>query len=128
WGPTRLYRFDADSLAVQMDSLNARLRSMLRDSLGSGVSFRYLEPGALLRDSAWVRMGQRGNPAAILRSFSLDSLWAAPSLHNGPGSLAIALATGRNAVAGAELTDMTAGLSNYFGTEEGALVLRVAPD
>jgi S1-C subfamily serine protease len=34
---------------------------------------------------------------------------------------------GRQAVAGAELTDLDAGLADYFGADRGALVLRVAP-
>jgi membrane-associated protease RseP (regulator of RpoE activity) len=126
--PSRIYRFNRDSLAIQMDSLNAQLRLMLRDSLGPVMRYRELQPGALFQDSIWRGFGER-SAAAVWRSFGGDSIWATPSeLHYGPRSLAVALATGRNAVAGAELTDITPGLSNYFDTEEGALILRVAPD
>jgi membrane-associated protease RseP (regulator of RpoE activity) len=124
--PPRIYRFDRDSLAIQMDSLNAQLRVMLRDSLGQNLRFQVLEPSRFYRDSTWVSLGQR-LPATV-RSFSADSLWALPGYRESPASLAIALATGRNAVAGAELTDITPGLSSYFGTEEGALILKVAPE
>jgi S1-C subfamily serine protease len=45
----------------------------------------------------------------------------------GDGGVAFFL-SGRNAVAGAELSDVSPGLSSYFGTDRGALVLRVAPE
>jgi hypothetical protein len=124
WGEVRVYRFDSDSLALRMDSLNSELRLMLRDSLGprlevfrDGLSgFRRLES-----DSVWL--GPFG--AGRLRVLTPDSGWVSGV---GAGSLPITIALGRNAVAGAELTDITPGLSTYFGTDQGVLVLRVAAD
>jgi S1-C subfamily serine protease len=92
-----------------MDSLNAQLRGLFRDSLGfsfrDGRGARPLPP----------RFGE--NVETGLRRMREEV-----------GSLGLALATGRRAVAGAELTDITPGLSSYFGTDTGALVVRVAPE
>ncbi len=118
----RVYRLNRDSLAIQMDSLNAQLRLMLQDSLGTAVRFRALEPSVFFRDSTFSFQFDRSEPLVI----RYDSLWASPIARD--GSLAIALATSRNAVAGAELTDITPGLSSYFGTDRGVLITRVAPE
>jgi S1-C subfamily serine protease len=90
-------RFRMDSLRVHADSLHRHLRDMLRDSLT--VHFRDLP-----------RM--EGVP------------FRGPDGH--PVPLAFDLELGRRGVGGAELTDLHPGLADYFGTEHGVLVLRVA--
>jgi len=120
----RFFRFDNDSLAIRMDSLNAEIRYMLRDSLGprwDALRFDLPNVRVLPRDSVWM---ERLTPGR-LRILSTDSAFYEPFRD---GSLGIAIAAGRNAVAGAELADITPGLSSYFGTDQGALVLRVAPE
>lgn len=103
-------RLNRDSLGIRMDSLNAQLRVLFRDSLGA-----YFPDG-------------RGGPIVFAPRFREDFETSMRRLRDDVGSLGLALTTGRRAVAGAELTDVTPGLGNYFGTESGALVVRVAPD
>jgi S1-C subfamily serine protease len=43
------------------------------------------------------------------------------------GTSRTVIALGSRSVAGAEFEEMNEGLSSYFGTDEGALVLRVSP-
>lgn len=101
----RRLRLRQGALAESLDSLHSRLQLLLRDSLGP-------------RLEDW----ERRIPRARIELLRDDSLFF---LQDG---LARALAGGRSAVAGAALADVTAGLGSYFGTETGALVLRVAPD
>lgn len=89
-----------DSLMAQADSMRARLRVLLRDSLGTRLE-------ELERDGF----------------FSLD----VDSILDANRAVLGSLTVGRNAVAGAELTDMGRGLAQYFQVEEGVLVLQVAP-
>jgi membrane-associated protease RseP (regulator of RpoE activity) len=106
-------RFDFD---LQVDSLNSRLRGFFRDSLSA------IFPNG--------RQGFGQNLGPRLRE-NLGGIGGIGGI-NGPGgnggSLGLALVAGRRAVAGAEMTDITSGLSSYFGTETGALVVRVAPE
>jgi C-terminal processing protease CtpA/Prc len=94
----RELRLRMDSLRVHADSLHSHIRSMLRDSLGPRL--RALERA----------------PLPGLRLRDLDDLPAAFDFE-----------LGWRGVAGAEFTEMNPGLAEYFGTDRGALVLRVAP-
>lgn len=97
-------RIHGDSLFVQADSIHSRLLVLLRDSLGTQL--RELE---------------RALPDARIRIQRLDSVMD-------DARMGLALSLGRSGVAGAELADVTPGLGGYFGTDRGALVLRVAPE
>jgi membrane-associated protease RseP (regulator of RpoE activity) len=102
----RLFRIHGDSLLVQADSLHSRLRVMLRGSLGPRLQeLERTLPNARIR---------------IMRDSVMSDAF-------GDGGVALFL-SGRNAVAGAELSDVSPGLSSYFGTDLGVLVLRVAPE
>lgn len=89
-----------DSLRVHADSLHSQIRAMLRDSLGP--RFRELE--------------RTGPPRVRFR------------VPEGDLPLAFDYELGLRGVAGAEFTGMNPGLAGYFGTDRGALVLRVAPE
>lgn len=93
-------RLRIDSLRIHADSLHSNLRAMLRDSLAP--HFRELE-----------RMR-----VPDVR-FDVERLRGMP--------LAFDLELGMRAVAGAEFAEMNPGLSDYFGTDRGVLVLRVVP-
>lgn len=93
-------RIHMDSMAVHADSLHRRLRVMLRDSLGPAL--QRLEAVEVPRMRAELQEAQ--------------------------SRLAAGFATGARAVAGAEFAEVNSGLGAYFGTDRGALVLRVAPD
>lgn len=103
-------RLDRDSLGVRMDSLSAQLRALFRDSLGAYF------PNA------------RGGPLVLPPRFREEFEAGMRRMRDNAGSLGLALTTGRRAVAGAELADVTPGLGNYFGTESGALVVSVGPE
>jgi len=92
-----------DSLMVRMDSLRTRLRMRGRDSL----VFRY---DTLIR--VWSDSLRRHLPR-------VEQQWraAAPFIAE----------FGSRTVAGAEFTEMNAGLGRYFHTSEGLLVLQVGP-
>lgn len=92
-------RLHMDSLRVHADSLHRHLRDMLRDSLGAHLR-------GMPRMGGFPFLGPDGHPVP----------------------LAIDLEMGRRGVAGAELADLNPGLADYFGTERGVLVLRVAPE
>lgn len=95
----RELRLRMDSLRVHADSLHSQIRTMFRDSLGPRL--RELERGSLPR----VRLRVPEGDLPLAFDFEL----------------------GLRAVAGAEFAEMNPGLADYFGTDEGALVLRVAP-
>jgi len=92
-----------DSLMVRMDSLRTRLRMRGRDSL----VFRY---DTLIR--VWSDSLRRSLPR-------MEGQWraAAPFIAE----------FGSRTVAGAEFTEMNAGLGRYFHTTDGLLVLEVSP-
>lgn len=92
-------RIQMDSLGIHADSLHTRLRGMLRDSLGPAL--RRFETVELPRIHAELGAAQ----AKLAQGFLLGS----------------------RSVAGAEFAEVNAGLATYFGTDHGALVLRVAP-
>ncbi|HUE96046.1 MAG TPA: PDZ domain-containing protein, partial [Longimicrobiaceae bacterium] len=92
-------------LAERMDSLHVRLRVMLEDSLGPRIE-RF----------------ERRVPRIRIDPDTADGLFL---FRDGLG---MTLAGGRSGVAGAQIADVTPGLGNYFGTQSGALVLRVAPN
>lgn len=98
----RHIRVFADSLAVHADSLHRRLRVMLRDSLGPRL--RELERMELPEIRIHFPEGRGGARGEALFD------------------------VGRRGVAGAEFAELNEGLSNYFGTSRGVLILRVAPE
>lgn len=101
----RRMRINPEEIEESMDSVHSRLRVLLRDSLGPGLE----------------RL-ERRLPNARIEILPGDSAFM---FRDGLG---MAVAGGRSAVAGAALADLTAELGSYFGTDRGALVLRVAPD
>jgi S1-C subfamily serine protease len=96
------WRVFADSLALRADSLQRQLRVMLRDSLGPHL--RELHD----RDLADLRIAARELSREL-----------------GPGGMVFGLNRG---VAGAELAEINPGLSDYFGTDRGVVVLKVADE
>ncbi len=99
------FRIHADSLAVQMDSLQTHLRVMLRDSLAPHLREMERE----LRSSEVVMRARAQALEAARRGL-------------------MSVEFGGRGIAGAELTEMNDGLSSYFGTDDGVLVLRVSSD
>lgn len=93
-------RIHMDSLGIDADSLHKRLRVMLRDSLGPAL--QRFEAVELPRLQAELEAAQ--------------------------ARVAHGLSTGVRSVAGAEFAELNSGLASYFGTDRGALVLRVAPE
>jgi predicted metalloprotease with PDZ domain len=141
-GPGR-FQIRDDSLLVQMDSVQARLRVMLRDSLGPQLEAARRQMQRTQEEIAELR--RRTIPDARREMLRADSLRRAlfeqatidgwPQLERldslgragrAPG-LGVGLAGPRNAVAGADVTDLSPGLADYFGADRGVLVLRVAP-
>ncbi|MBW3628748.1 MAG: PDZ domain-containing protein [Gemmatimonadetes bacterium] len=90
----------SDSLMVRADSLHERLQLLMRDSLGPRL--RELERNQLPEIEARLRRFADGE--------------------------SIVIDLGRRSVAGAEFTEVNAGLAEYFGTDDGVLVLKVAPE
>lgn len=101
----RRMRINPEDLEESIDSVHARLRVLLRDSLGPRIE----------------RL-ERRLPNARIEILPGDSAFM---FRDGLG---MAVAGGRSAVAGAALADLTPELGSYFGSDRGALVLRVAPD
>jgi membrane-associated protease RseP (regulator of RpoE activity) len=138
----RRYELRADSvrrrameeLRAQMDSLQVRLRSR-NGSRGFPVDSMFLEQlermrewtesNGFLTDSAQMRV-YRWGPAAG-SSFGIPFPDGQAGVGQEMPGFGISVVGGRSAVAGAQLTDVGPGLAAYFGTESGALVLRVAP-
>lgn len=97
-----------DSIAVHADSMHVRLRAMLRDSLGPAL--------------------QRLEETGLRRFETVEMPRLEAELQAAQARLAEGFSAGARAVAGAEFAEVNAGLASYFGTERGALVLRVAPE
>lgn len=99
-GPmVRAMRIHVDSLGIHADSLQQRLRVMFRDSLGPR-----------LRELERVRI-------------ELPRIHVRESM---PGVYGVEV--GARSVAGAEFAEINQGLSEYFGTDRGVVVLRVGPE
>lgn len=95
---------DFDSLAVHIDSIQSQMRVLLRDSLDVHIE----------------RIRENMPRIEIIRD----------DLHDLGGDLAglgLRLTASRTGLAGAEFAEIVPGLGQYFGTESGVLVLRVAP-
>jgi hypothetical protein len=99
----RPLRMFSDSMFVHMDSLFQHLQLRLRDSLG--VHFREFERNQLPRIQDQLREMERSMSASGDR---------------------FVFELGTRSVAGAEFAEMNEGLSSYFGTDEGVVVLKVA--
>lgn len=100
----RMRAFRADSLARIWEGLDLDNLAIHADSLHKGIQL-------MLRDSLGPRLEALGDEVRIL-------------FPQGPTRTVIAL--GNRSVAGAEFEEMNEGLSRYFGTDEGLLVLRVS--
>lgn len=99
----RIRLMDRDSIRIHADSLHRSIRIMLRDSLGP----RLAEFRESMRD---------GDLAARIRAAEVEGM--------AHGFFELA----RSGIAGAEFEEMNDGLASYFGTSNGLLVLRVAPE
>lgn len=134
-----------DSLAVHADSLHTRLRVMLRDSLGPIL--RRLEETEMPRIREELERAQREMARemprirAEARELERELEREMPRIREDLGraerdlaremarvTVAGGLALGSRSVAGAEFSELNEGLADYFGTDRGVLVLRVAPD
>jgi C-terminal processing protease CtpA/Prc len=126
-----------DSLAVWADSLwlpfaRTPARMLHADSARAESLRRALDAvtrQGQLSDSVRARTESIRRSAETLEAMTrqlqrADSVRAEASRAAG---MAISLVGSRNGVAGAELTDVSPGLASYFGTDRGALVLRVSP-
>ncbi|HET8655465.1 MAG TPA: PDZ domain-containing protein [Longimicrobiaceae bacterium] len=91
-------RVYADSLRVQMDSLRMHMHFVFADSIEP-----QMRAAARALEDAHVRVVIPPTEVSVLD-------------------------LGRRSVAGAEFSDVNAGLGSYFGASRGALVLRAAPD
>lgn len=105
----RLFRDQAWPDSIRIDTFwvgdaFGRTLKLHADSLHRGLQL-------MLRDS----LGPQ------LQALAEDFRWVPEA-----GARAVAM-MGRRSVAGAEFEEMNSGLSAYFGTDEGALVLRVSP-
>ena len=118
-GSERTVTIVATRRPVYAELLSGRLPRIVAPG---SAEFRFVLPDSALafRDSLWTSFGN-----TRVRVLTPDSTWPRGL---GDGSLGVALALGRNAVAGAELADISPGLATYFGTDQGVLVLRVAPN
>jgi S1-C subfamily serine protease len=94
----------ADTLAVRAESLHERLQLLLRDSIGPRMrDWEARMPQIRIE----VDRAEDGSAVVDRETLVVD--------------------LGRGARLGAEFAEMNGGLGDYFGTTEGALVLRVAP-
>lgn len=102
----REMRVMSDSLRIRADSLHERIQILMRDSIGPRI--RELERTRMPE----IRERLRDMEGAVARfdgeTFVLD--------------------LGRRSVAGAEFAEVNEGLAAYFGTDDGVLVLKVAPE
>ena len=113
---------------IMSDSFRIRIDSMFGDSvLFRDFSLRAAPPGG-------IALGRRLSSDSVLRIFPFnDSLFLNRGLRlEFPRSDEMPLITrfellGHRGVAGAELTQINAGLAQYFGTREGLLVTNVGP-
>lgn len=144
-GSGREILLHVDSLAVHADSLHSQLRVMLRDSLGPIL--RRLEETEMprireeleraqremSRDMPRIRAEARELERELEREMPrirAEARRAERDLAREMARVTVAggLALGSRSVAGAEFSELNEGLADYFGTDRGVLVLRVAPD
>jgi S1-C subfamily serine protease len=102
----RLMRSATDSLMLHADSLHERIQLLMRDSLGPRL--REFERSQMPELQARIRELERVFPRLAGERFVID--------------------LGGRSVAGAEFAEVNQGLASYFGTDDGVLVLKVAPE
>lgn len=105
----------AHALALQADSMHRRLQVVLADSLAR--HFRELRASV---DTVRIRAEMR----EALRSMAM----AQEALVEARPAIVSTFDFGARSVAGAEFAEVNTGLASYFGTDHGALVLRVSPE
>jgi predicted metalloprotease with PDZ domain len=108
---------------IYLDSARFRIDSLFKDSLF--VRFRAGGPLIWLDTLGPRRFRFHLDSLPAAWRFDLDEL-RLPIDHGEFPRFEMML--GRSAVAGAEFTALNPGLSQYFGTDEGLLVLRVGPE
>jgi S1-C subfamily serine protease len=99
----RQMRIMSDSLIVRADSLHERIQLLMRDSIGPRL--REFERTQLPRIEERLKRMEE--------AFDGDEF---------------VISLGQRSVAGAEFAEVNEGLSSYFGTDDGVLVLKVAPE
>jgi membrane-associated protease RseP (regulator of RpoE activity) len=110
----RLFRDNPGMRALRADSLGRVWQQRFKlDSLALHADSLHKGIELMLRDSLGPQLQALGDQIRIM-------------VPEGTSRTVIAL--GRRSVAGAEFEEMNEGLSRYFGTDEGALVLRVSPE
>ena len=115
-------RLHADSIRAHADTLLRRMDSLRVQIHRTGPG---REPVVLRFDTTFE--GRRGTvytrPRESIRELVPDAVW-----ERGADELPFFMELGMRGLAGAEFTEMNAGLARYFGnTREGLLVLRVSP-
>ena len=117
--PGWAYRFDRDELRAEMDEMRNRLREQDWDRSLPGI-YRFEGPGE--RGEVRILGGERGGEPFGMR-FRSDPCM---ELTTGDGEAQVFVLAGGNCVEGVEFMELNADLGEYFGTEEGILVTRVA--
>jgi hypothetical protein len=119
----RMARLFLDSARIGLDSMSfPRFRVERTDS-----TVRYWrEDGAGGRDTVFIRLDSLHPGLPFPRGIGIPPR---PGMRvrvdSFPGGGMFTFDVGQRAVAGAELTELSAGLGDYFGTSRGVLVLRV---
>jgi C-terminal processing protease CtpA/Prc len=132
-------RIHADSMSIHADSLVHRLRVMYRDSLAPQLrAFEREMPririemdrarGEAVRARAEVaRARSEMNREQLEQHLERAQAGHERAAVYAPARTLAPLSWARG-VAGAEITEVNPGLGSYFGTDVGALVLRVSPE
>lgn len=113
-------RIAMDSLTAQFGSLQRQLRVLMVDSLGPQL--RELQRTLREREPEFRALQERlrihADSLAVLYQDDMEDM----------ERIVFDFDLGHRAVAGAEFTALNPDLADYFGTDEGVLVLRVAPE
>jgi membrane-associated protease RseP (regulator of RpoE activity) len=129
-GDSTRWQMFSDSFVLRMDTLNNRVFRLYGDSM------------RLQLDSVWTRFAPNGDFRLhfdSLRTMRFDSLSNYLEIPTRTYSMRVdsmwrgfagdnawdVMVLGGRGIAGAQLTEITEGLGEYFGTEEGALVVKV---
>lgn len=114
-GSVVIVRTDGRERVFDVDSIR-RMVAMRMDSLGGHLDSLFVHMDSLRHRIRTIRPGE-------LVTVEVDTLFA----RRLPETLPFSIEFGARALAGAEFTQMNPGLGRYFRTDEGLLVLRVAP-
>ena len=108
----------------ELEEVQAAMRESQREMARALRERFHMDSLAINADSLQrsFRMLYRDSLGSRLRELSDEIRLMVPE-----GTSRTVIALGSRSVAGAEFEEMNEGLSSYFGTDEGALVLRVSP-